>query len=221
MSRRLALSGMTALMVLTMGGAASAELNAYLKLRGQKSGDVKGGVTLRGREGSIMVTAVHHEVVSPRDAASGLPTGKLQHKPLVITKEVDPASPILYKLLTTNEKITSFRLQFWKPGASGQEVQYFTIELVNASIATISARMLDNKNPELARYAFREEIAFTYEKIVWTWVDGGIRTEGAWETPVARLERGAERRGPEAPAPVLEPASFDGAILPGDRRRAA
>jgi hypothetical protein len=33
------------------------------------------------------------EVVSPRDAASGLPTGKRQHKPLTITKEIDKSSP--------------------------------------------------------------------------------------------------------------------------------
>lgn len=31
--------------------------------------------------------------VSPRDAASGLPTGKRMHKPIVITKELDKASP--------------------------------------------------------------------------------------------------------------------------------
>jgi Type VI secretion system effector, Hcp len=34
-------------------------------------------------------------VVSPRDAASGLPTGKRQHKPMVITKELDKSSPVL------------------------------------------------------------------------------------------------------------------------------
>jgi hypothetical protein len=32
-------------------------------------------------------------VVSPRDAASGLPTGKRMHKPFVITKELDKSSP--------------------------------------------------------------------------------------------------------------------------------
>jgi|ETNmetMinimDraft_22_1059887.scaffolds.fasta_scaffold00914_6 type VI secretion system Hcp family effector len=31
----------------------------------------------------------------PRDAASGLPTGKRQHKPISITKPVDKATPIL------------------------------------------------------------------------------------------------------------------------------
>lgn len=34
--------------------------------------------------------------VSPRDAASGLPTGKRMHKPLTITKELDKSSPMLY-----------------------------------------------------------------------------------------------------------------------------
>lgn len=35
------------------------------------------------------------EIVSPRDAASGLPTGKRQHKPFFITKELDKSSPMM------------------------------------------------------------------------------------------------------------------------------
>ncbi len=34
-------------------------------------------------------------VISPRDPASGLPTGKRMHKPFVITKELDKATPLL------------------------------------------------------------------------------------------------------------------------------
>lgn len=34
-----------------------------------------------GREDSIMVIGMSHSVVAPRDAATGLPTGKRQHKP--------------------------------------------------------------------------------------------------------------------------------------------
>ncbi|MCB2047736.1 MAG: type VI secretion system tube protein Hcp [Novosphingobium sp.] len=34
---------------------------------------------------------------APRDAASGLPTGKRQHKPMTVTKEVDKSSPMLAK----------------------------------------------------------------------------------------------------------------------------
>ncbi|WP_044238634.1 type VI secretion system tube protein TssD, partial [Chondromyces apiculatus] len=80
-------------------------LAAYLRLKGQTQGDIKGSVIQKGREDSIMVIAVSHEIISPRDAASGLPTGKRMHKPFVITKELDKSSPLLYNVLTNNENI--------------------------------------------------------------------------------------------------------------------
>jgi type VI secretion system secreted protein Hcp len=40
-------------------------LNAYLKLKGQKSGEINGSVTQKGREGKIMVIAVSHDVSFP------------------------------------------------------------------------------------------------------------------------------------------------------------
>ena len=165
-------------------------LNAYLKLKGQKTGEIKGSVTQKGREGKIMVIAVSHEITSPRDAASGLPTGKRQHKPFVITKELDMSSPLLYNVLVNNENVTEWELQFWTPqvggaiGGGGTEVQHFTVKLTNANIANISFRMLNNKNPDLMRYAEFEEIAFTYQKIEWVWVKGGITAMDDWEAPV-------------------------------------
>jgi len=39
-------------------------------------------------------------IVSPRDAASGLPTGKRQHKPFVFVKVYDKSSPVLAKRAT-------------------------------------------------------------------------------------------------------------------------
>lgn len=160
-------------------------LNAYLKLKAEKQGEIKGSVTQKGREGKIMVIAVSHEIVSPRDAASGLPTGKRMHKPLVITKELDKSSPLLYNVLTNNENIPEFEIQFWQPSTTGAEKQHYTIKLTNANIASINFRMLNNKNPELMRYAEYEEIAFTYQKIEWTWNDGGITAMDDWEAPVA------------------------------------
>ncbi|HVK67514.1 MAG TPA: type VI secretion system tube protein Hcp, partial [Polyangium sp.] len=44
-------------------------LNAYLRLKGQKQGEIKGSVTQKGRENSIMIIAVSHEIMSPRDPA--------------------------------------------------------------------------------------------------------------------------------------------------------
>ena len=165
-------------------------LNAYLKLKGQKSGEIKGSVTQKGRENKIMVIATSHEIISPRDAASGLPTGKRMHKPFVITKELDKASPILYQVLCTNENVSEWELQFWTPqlratGGVGTEVQHFTVKLTNANIASIAFRMANNKHPDLMKFAEYEEIAFTYQKIEWTWNDGGITAGDDWEAPAA------------------------------------
>ncbi len=159
-------------------------LNAYLTLEGETQGAVAGSVTQGGREDSIMVIGFNHEIVSPRDAASGLPTGKRQHKPLVITKEIDKSSPLLQLILCTNENITKFEINFWAPSATGQEAVFYKIELENASIAGIHQEMLNNKYPENMQHKERETISFCYQKIIWTFEDGGITAEDDWEAPV-------------------------------------
>ena len=165
-------------------------LNAYLKLKGQKQGDIKGGVTQKGREGKIAIIAVSHEIVSPRDHASGLPTGKRMHKPLCIVKELDKSTPLLLQMLCNNENIPEFELQFWTPQlkastGTGSEVQHYTIKLINANIASINFKMDNNKHPDLMKFAEYEEISFTYQKIEWTWNEGGIMAADDWEAPSA------------------------------------
>ena len=155
-------------------------LNDYLKLKGQRTGEIRGSVTQKGREGKIMVIAIDHELSNPRDPSSGLPTGKVRHKPFQITKELDKSSPLLYQVMTTNENIPEWELQFWRPSATGVEVQNYTIKLTNANIADIQFQMLNNRNPDLMKYAEFEEIAFTYQKIEWIWVEGGITSSADW-----------------------------------------
>ena len=159
-------------------------LNAYLNLTGQSQGKVSGSVTQAGREESIMVIGMSHEVVSPRDAASGMPTGKRQHKPITITKELDKSTPILAAILVNNENITDWKLDFWQPSKSGQEFQFYSIELVNASISSIRSEMLNNKYKQNMQHKEREHVAFTYQKIIWTYQDGGLTAEDDWESPV-------------------------------------
>ena len=158
-------------------------LNAYLKIVATQQGPIRGSVTQRGREDRIMVIAVSHEIVSPRDPVSGRPTGKRMHKPFTILKELDRSTPLLYAILAHNENIKSFELQFWTPGKDGFERQHYTITLVNANISSIQFKMPNNRNPQFMRYNEYEEVAFTYQKITWTWNDGGITSEDDWEAP--------------------------------------
>ena len=162
---------------------------AYMYPKGQKSGAINGSITQKGRENAIGVIAVSHSIVAPRDPQSGLPTGQRMHKPFTFTKELDKATPILYNVLCTNENLTEATFKFWTPQikattGTGTEVQHFTVKLVNANIASIDFRMANNKHPDLMKFAEYEEIAFTYQKIIWTWSDGGITAEDDWETPV-------------------------------------
>lgn len=156
-------------------------LNAYLRIVGETQGLVQGGSTQAGREGLMEVYGMSHEVISPRDAASGLPSGKRQHKPLSCTKPIDRASPLLMALLTNNENVTEWRLDFYRPSRAGKEQLYYTIELVNASVSGIRTEQLNNKYAENAHHEPREHIGFAYQKIIWTWQDGGITTEDDWQ----------------------------------------
>jgi type VI secretion system secreted protein Hcp len=157
-------------------------LNAYLRIKGEKQGEIKGSVTQKGREGRILVVGASHSIEAPRDATSGLPTGGRVHEPFIITKESDQSTPLLYNMLVNNENIIEWELQFWQVGPTGVEVNHYTVKLTDASIASIDFRMPDNQDPNLVKRAEYEEIAFTYQKIQWIWNEGGITSSDDWIT---------------------------------------
>jgi len=176
-------SGVMASALLLSTVRADAALDAAMTIVGQKSGQIKGGATQKGREGTVTVIGASHSIVSPRDPQSGLPTGKRMHKPFVITKEVDKSSPLLYGMLSTNENITSVTIKFWTPqitgAVGGAETQTYTVKLTNASIASISFH--DTNDKTTPDEAPKEDVSFTYQKIEWTWTDGGVDYSDTWQ----------------------------------------
>jgi type VI secretion system secreted protein Hcp len=180
MKKRARVLVLVCIAVLTMlPTPASAAANASLQITGDQQGQIRGSSTRSGRQNTIDVASVRHEVTSPRDAASGLPTGKRTHKPLVITKKIDKSTPLLLSALVNNENLSSFVLSVYASSKKGTETVAYRIRLTNANIASI--RLVTDDNGELA-----EEISFTYQKIEWTWVDGAVQAEDDWERPVAK-----------------------------------
>src|SRR5947209_2070257 len=152
---------------------------AFLTLQGQRQGIIAGSVTEQGHVGSILLHGYSHALVSPRDPATGQATGHRQHGLLTVIKDVDKSSPPLRAAWSNNENLTTVQLSFLAPsstaGQPGAMVRFFSINLTNANVTAITNRMAPGTEPE--GLLFREELSFSYEKILWTFLDGGIMSE--------------------------------------------
>jgi len=161
---------------------------AYVTITGARQGPIKGEVTAKGREGSILLIALASQIAAPFDQASGAVTGRRQHRPIVITKPLDQATPKLYDALIKNEVLTDVTIKFWRPSAdragagAGAEQQYFTIALTNAHITEIAFVSADTQDATKAAEVPYEAVQLVYQKISWTWVEGGVVAEDNWIT---------------------------------------
>ncbi|MBU1701599.1 MAG: Hcp family type VI secretion system effector [Candidatus Eisenbacteria bacterium] len=157
----------------------------HLTIEGMTQGAFEGPVKMKGREGTVLVQALVHEVLMPRSPQTGLSTGKRMHNPLVVTKELDKISPQLYLALVTGEHLT-VTLKWYRPNPEGgaSEQHYFTTTLTNAVLVSIKEyipNVLDARNNN---FTHMEDVSFTYEKIVWTFVPDGVESEDDWQSPV-------------------------------------
>ena len=154
---------------------------AYLTIQGVKQGNFKGTSTAKGRENQIECVGYSYGVQSPRDASSGMPTGKLQHAPVVIVKHLDGATPQLLQAATSNEVLKSVVIEFYKVGGNGKSNILQTIRLTNAVVSKVSQfagtaspdKLIPNNNPY-------EEISFTFQKIQVENVDSKTEATDDW-----------------------------------------
>jgi type VI secretion system secreted protein Hcp len=155
-------------------------LVSYLKMTGLTHGPIRGGCAQQGHENAILVYGLQHQVEIPRDPRSGLPAGKRIYQPLVLTKQVDCATPIIQNACAIGEKLAEVVIEFYRITSSGMEELYFKIKLENAII--VSARIfkpltfLEENKP----YHDMEELALAFEKIVISYVPAGIEAEDYW-----------------------------------------
>jgi type VI secretion system secreted protein Hcp len=150
-------------LLLTMTGARADGFTVTIK--GQKQGFFHGSAHSHLSKDEILCFKFDYSVISPRDAASGLPTGKRQHKPIMIEKEWSAASPQIFRALVTNENLPTVVFNFYKAGADGTEKVDYRITLTNAFINSFHQHIGD-PNPEgtldTKRY---EDVSFTFQKI--------------------------------------------------------
>lgn len=118
-----------------------------------QSSEKKGNDSYQGKS-EYSVNATDNsvtEIISPRDAASGLPTGKRMHKPFTITKELDKSSPLLAKSASTSE--TTSAVNKTEDPSRGQATgrrQHRPVEIT---------KDLDKSSPLLAKAVSSSEIS--------------------------------------------------------------
>jgi type VI secretion system secreted protein Hcp len=169
-------------------------LDSSIRAVGSKQGAFKHVNPVKGRSGTSPVIEFTHSITAPRDAQSGLATGKRLHHPLSITKELDPSTINFIAALTTNETLSTVVINFYiasaaglaRPGASAtEEKAAYTIELKNAVLSGYRVVQPNTRNPDPAvknRNTW-EVIDFTYQEITCTWNDGGLSTSDNWLDP--------------------------------------
>ncbi|RMK29079.1 hypothetical protein IPC95_14185 [Pseudomonas aeruginosa] len=116
---------------------------------------------------------------------SGQPTGQRVHKPVVITKVFDKASPLLLAALTSGERLTKVEIQWYRTSAAGTQEHYYTTVLEDAIIVDIKDYMHNCQDPGNAHFTHLEDVHFTYRKITWTHEVSGTSGSDDWRSPVA------------------------------------
>jgi type VI secretion system secreted protein Hcp len=112
---------------------------AYMSFKGTKQGTIKGSSTKGNHKGGIEIQDFSFGLESPVDVHSGGASGKRQHKPVVIVREVDAASPLLYQAMCNNEVFKSASLSFVRPSnQSGKHGSITNLELINGMIVSIT-----------------------------------------------------------------------------------
>ncbi len=142
---------------------AMAAINAYMIIDA-KSEKMKGDPSRASSPERINLISV------PRDAQSGMATGKRMHKPFTITKEVDMASPSLKQSLAKGSALGNVTIVFEGAGPGTAKTAQ-KIVLTNAMVTGI--QMVGKS----------EQITFDYQTIEVTYVNGGKSATDDWESP--------------------------------------
>ncbi len=142
--------------------------------------EIKGGVAIDGRQGSIEVIAFDHELRIPTDTMEGKITSTRKHEPLVVTKGFDEASPYLYEACATGKTLEEIEILWYDINSGGEEVAYFSHVLQNVKITNVTPKMHNCKDLDFERFPHLESVAFKYDTIKWTFLDGNIQVIDQW-----------------------------------------
>ena len=97
----------------------------YGWFEGQKQGKIEGWGSWpgeddqTGREGASLIQQFNHEITIPRDAQSGLASGRRVHHPVQLVKRIDKSSPKLFQALCQGERFPKVEFKWFRIDPTG------------------------------------------------------------------------------------------------------
>ena len=178
---RVALGALLGTGTIFVSQQALAAYEFYVTIVGRKQGKFRGEAnnTSRMYKDRIVGTNFSMGIKSPRDAASGLPTGRRAYSQLCFAKEWGAASPQLYSAASGNEVLSEVTFDFVRQGPSGDEPIYQTIKLTDATVADIRSTTPPATGATLTRAV--DEVCFTFKKITIENKDGRTTFTDDWQ----------------------------------------
>jgi len=165
---------------------ASAAVDAYLWVSGPK-GEIQGHAQRDAR--ATQVLEFTHGPTKPGDLKSGLAAGKRIHEPITIVMKVDAASAEIWKSLKQQDKL-QMKFSFFRPAAAAitatpaaAQKPYYTLSFGDATLERLEVVTPDNvQHPASPDGMVYLRVWFTFQKIEWTWTDGGKTAGDDWAT---------------------------------------
>jgi len=173
-------------------GIHSMPTQAYISIEGETQGLITQGATTfdsvtnewqSGHEDEIMIQAVDHAVITPRDPQSGNPTGSRIHQPFKFTCTLNKAVPLMYNSLVTGELLPKVEMKWYRIQAS-EQVHFFTTAFEEALIVDINCAMPHIKAQENQDFTQLVDVKMTYRKITWEHVVAGTSGSDDWRAPI-------------------------------------
>jgi len=136
-----------------------AQADIFVSIKGAKQGVIKGDATAKGHEGQIIVSTFDHDVKVPRDASTGVASGKRQHSPVTFRVTAGPHTPQLLQALASNEMLPSVVFDFVGAMDGTGKASNFKVTLTNAQLSDV------HQKASAARSSWTDDVSVVFQRI--------------------------------------------------------
>ncbi len=138
------------------------------------SNGITGSNDKEDRQDSSIVIELNHKVYIPHDKSTGRFSGSRVHNPVILIKELDKATPSLYKACAEGERLDELVVNWYKT-VDGKDVLYFKTKLRQVRVVSVEDICPNTKDPTQDSKQHLEKLELAYTQIEWEFVDGGFK----------------------------------------------